>query len=168
VLAPLCTGIEKISVALSESVDEGPSALLEWMRVPWTLMFDPLYFWEDSRADDGVSTWWKNGFPLPRISYMGGLLDFGLTMQDMIFCSSDGASIVGSLGLQGRMLKLRYKEQIYMIKVVQRQHGGFFWKAVGGLGTIGVDRLSIGVGGRASNHFEEPIHMEQWISFLGS
>jgi hypothetical protein len=53
-----------------------------------------------------------------------------------------------------------------MIKV-QCHHGGFFWKAAGGLGTIGVDRLSIGVGGRASNHFQEPIHMEQWISFLG-
>jgi hypothetical protein len=90
-----------ISIARSESVDAGPSALLEWMRVPWTLMIDPLYFWEDSREDDGVSTWWQDGFPLPRISYMGGLLDPDLTMQDTIFCSRDGASVVGSLGFQG-------------------------------------------------------------------
>jgi hypothetical protein len=66
------TSIEMIGVVRPETVDAGPSALLEWMKVPGTLMIDPNYFWDNSRTNDGGSTLWQDGFPLPRIGYSDG------------------------------------------------------------------------------------------------
>ena len=34
----------------------------------------PFIFGRILRADDGGSTWWHNGFPLPRINYTGGTI----------------------------------------------------------------------------------------------
>jgi len=104
-------------------MDIEPSTLLEWMRVPGTLMIDPFYFFEDTITNDRGTTWAKDGFLLPRIGYRdgcdrlmgwfrsngrsGALLHFGYDRSlhnswcDNDFLACQGSTDVGKDGLPG-------------------------------------------------------------------
>jgi hypothetical protein len=64
-------------------------------------------------------------------------------------------------------MQSRQEGHIFMIRVAQHQHDGSFLVIAWDPGILWVDSLAAGTDGRASCYFQEPIHMEQWIGFLG-
>jgi hypothetical protein len=54
-----------------------------------------------------------------------------------------------------------------MITVAQRQHNGSILVIAWDARILWVDNLAASTDGKASCYFQEPIHMEQWIGFLG-
>jgi hypothetical protein len=84
----------------------------------------------------------------------------------MILDSGDDSLRHFSVWLEWR-IQSRQEGQIFMIRVAQRQHDGSFLVISWDPEILWVDSLAAGTDGRASCYIQEPIHMEQWIGFLG-
>jgi hypothetical protein len=61
----------------------------------------------------------------------------------------------------------RHADHIFMIRVAQHQHGGFFVRISWDPGASWFDSLEISANWRINYYFKDPIHMENLIGFLG-
>jgi len=85
-----------------------------------------------------------------------GLVDFTeIHWQDMILNSGDDSLRHYSLGLQEWRMQSKQECQIFMIRVLQRQHDGSFLVIAWDFGILWVDSLAAGTDGRTSCYFQE-------------
>jgi hypothetical protein len=130
-----------------------------------------LHYWDIVRGDAETCSICRDNFflLLPRIKFGSGFADFDfieMPWQDMTRGSGFSSYNYLSLGFQERGMQFGQDGQTIMIRVAQRQHGGFFLRLAWDPGITWFDSLVIDREGRVYAFFQGFSHMVLWVGSL--